>query len=78
MYLEKSIIYKDRKVKFEFWDTAGQEKYRAITKTYYKNCRVALVVFDVSARKSYDEVVNWMEELKNNAAENIGTLICMK
>jgi Ras-related protein Rab-5C len=47
VYFEKIVTLVGRKIKFEFWDTAGQEKYKAIARIYYKDCRVALVVYDV-------------------------------
>lgn len=50
-YLEKVHDYgEDESVKFQFWDTAGQEKFRAIAKIYYKDARVAIVMYDVSNR----------------------------
>ena len=46
----KTYKVNDRIIKVHLWDTAGQEKFRAIAKIYYKDARVALVVYDVSNR----------------------------
>ena len=61
VYLEKTILCKDRKIKYAFWDTAGQEKYKAIARIYYKDCRVALIVYDVTSKSSYNQLIGWME-----------------
>jgi Ras-related protein Rab-1A len=44
------------------WDTAGQEKFKTITSAYYKGSHGIIVVFDVCDRKSYEDVVNWLNE----------------
>ena len=50
-YFEKTHDYGDKKsMKFQFWDTAGQEKYKAIAKIYYKDAKVAIVMYDISNR----------------------------
>jgi len=71
VYLEKNITIKNKKIKLEFWDTAGQERYKAIARIYYKDCRAAVVLYDVSSRASFEELKKWVEELKNNAPEDI-------
>lgn len=55
----------------EFWDTAGQERYKAIARIYYKDCRAAVVVYDVSSHVSFEELKKWVDELQNNAPEDI-------
>lgn len=40
--------YKNRIIKIQFWDTAGQEKYRAIAESYFRQAHGALVVFDLT------------------------------
>lgn len=51
-------------MKFQFWDTAGQEKFRAIAKIYYKDAKVAVVVYDITNRDSFIALQEWMRELK--------------
>jgi Ras-related protein Rab-5C len=50
VYFEKSHRHKNRSIKYQIWDTAGQEKYKAIAKIYYKDCKIAVVVYDVTNR----------------------------
>lgn len=48
----------------QIWDTAGQERFRALNKTFYKNSLGAMVIFDLSDRKSFDNLGRWITELK--------------
>lgn len=56
-------------------DTAGQEKFRSISKTYFRNAVGALVVFDVHDRQSYDAVDVWINDFIQMAAPNAVVLI---
>jgi Ras-related protein Rab-5C len=66
VYFEKTQLAQGRRVKFEFWDTAGQEKYKSIARIYYKDCRVALVVYDVTSRSSFEGLKSRVAELRTN------------
>ena len=44
------------------WDTAGQEKFKTITSAYYKGAQGIVVVFDLTDRKSFENVKNWLAE----------------
>ena len=44
-------------IKAQIWDTAGQDKYRAITKHHYRRAVGALIVYDVTKRSSFDNVL---------------------
>ncbi|KAL5009499.1 hypothetical protein ScPMuIL_011804 [Solemya velum] len=52
------------RVKLQLWDTAGQERFRSITRSYYRNSVGVLILFDLTKRKSYENVQSWMEEAK--------------
>lgn len=52
-------------------DTAGQERYRAITTSYYRGAVGALVVFDISNRLTYDNIGRWIKEVREQADPNI-------
>jgi len=56
-----------KKAKIQIWDTAGQEKFRAITKSYYRSADAMIIVFDLSKKESFDEIEGWLEEVKNNS-----------
>ena len=57
---------------FEIWDTAGQEKYRSLAKMFFKDAAVALIVYDITSKKSFDEIKNyWMNLVKENGPKQI-------
>ena len=63
-------------IKFEIWDTAGQEKYRALTKIFYKDAGVAILVYDITRKESFDEIKNyWYNQIKEYAPKNISKKI---
>ena len=69
----KSVICEGGKIlKFEIWDTAGQEKYRSLTTMFYKDANAAVMVYDVTRKESFDEIKNyWSNQIKENSPENI-------
>ena len=71
-FVSKTIDYVDfnKSIKFDIWDTVGQEKFRSIAKIFYKDARVIILVYDITSRKSFDALNNfWYAELKNNCIE---------
>jgi Ras-related protein Rab-11A len=50
-------------VKAQLWDTAGQEKYRAITVAHYRKALGALIVYDITKRQTFENVKFWLESL---------------
>ena len=63
-------------IKFEIWDTAGQEKYRALTKIFYKDAGVAILVYDITRKESFAEIKNyWYNQIKDYAPKNISKII---
>lgn len=56
--------------KLNIWDTCGDEKFRAITRQYYNDANGILLVYDVTNRQSFDDIILWEKEIKNNAPEN--------
>jgi Ras-related protein Rab-1A len=50
--------------RLQIWDTAGQERFKNITTSYYRSAKGVFIVFDMTNRESFDQVVNWLNELK--------------
>ena len=49
----RSMHIDDQYVKLQIWDTAGQERFRGITKSYYKGANAVILVYDITATKSF-------------------------
>ena len=63
--------YGGKSVRFEIWDTAGQEKYRSLTRIFLKDIKVAILVYDITNRKSFEEIKNyWYPQVKEYAPKN--------
>ena len=61
-----------QQIKFEIWDTAGQEKYRALAKVFYKNAHICILVYDITRKKSFEQLKNfWINEIKENGLPNM-------
>ena len=68
----KEVTLKNGKsIKLKFIDTAGQETYKALTKTYYKNTDGVLFIFSLDDRKSFVEISDWIKSFKNANNDNI-------
>jgi len=66
-YLDKEIEVRGTPMKLEIWDTAGQEKFRSLVRNYYNGSKAAILVYDITDRDSFNEVVNyWYNEVKTN------------
>jgi len=62
-FKHRSIDLDGESVKLQIWDTAGQEKYRAIVSALFRGAHGVAVVFDVTNRESFDSISVWMAEV---------------
>ena len=67
----KVIDINGKKVKYLIWDTAGEDRMKTMTYSYYRGCHVILVVFDVTERKSFQNVTTWVECIDKFAKSNV-------
>ena len=64
-YLPKNFIYNNRTYIFNLWDTIGQETYRSLTKIFFKNAIIVLLIYDITSRKTFEELEYWYQQVKN-------------
>ena len=64
-YLPKNFIYNNRSYTFNLWDTIGQEVYRSLTKIFFKNAIIVLLIYDITSRKTFEELEYWYQQVKN-------------
>ena len=72
-FVSKTIEYTDfgKALKFDIWDTVGQERFRSIAKIFYKDAQVIILVYDITSQKTFDALTNfWYDEIKNNSSGN--------
>ena len=63
----KILNIKDNLIKIQIWDTAGQEGYRSITRSFYRIADGVFIVYDVGSKKSFENCEFWLKEIKNNS-----------
>uniref|UniRef100_A0A8C9FRP0 Ras-related protein Rab-25 n=1 Tax=Pavo cristatus TaxID=9049 RepID=A0A8C9FRP0_PAVCR len=71
----RTVLVGDAAVKAQIWDTAGLERYRAITSAYYRGALGALVVFDITKHQTYDVVERWLKELYDHTEASIVVML---
>jgi Ras-related protein Rab-2A len=62
-------------IKLQIWDTAGQESFRSITRSYYRGAAGALLVYDITRRDTFQHLSRWLEEAKQHAQPNMVILL---
>ena len=70
-YFTKEEKIDDKVVRVKIWDTAGQEKFKSLTRNFYKNSHGVLVCYDVTNRKSFENVQTWVDSIKDNSSAGI-------
>ena len=66
-YKEKKIdLDGDTIANLQIWDTCGEEKFMAVTKQYYNDANGAIVMYDLTERKTFTTMEKWLDNLKNN------------
>ena len=68
-FISKTVEFQNlgKAIKFDIWDTAGQEKYRALAKIFYKDAKVIFLVYDITDAKSFNELKSyWHGVVKAN------------
>ena len=73
-YCSKNVNYEKlgKNLLLDIWDTAGQEKYKALTKFFYKDAAVCILVYDITRKETFDNLKNfWYTQLKENSGSNV-------
>jgi len=65
------INIEQKQIKLQIWDTAGQESFRSITRSYYRGASGALLVYDISRRDTFTHLTRWLDEARQNASANM-------
>ena len=67
----KIINIDNKLIKLQIWDTAGEERFRTITKTYYKGAHGIILTYDVTDINSFKNIRNWIKQIEQNAQNNV-------
>ena len=62
-FVDKVFEINNKKYKLQLWDTIGQEKYRHLTKLFFKDSKIVILVYDKSSKNTFDKVSFWYKEV---------------
>ena len=71
----KNYTFDNNEVKVQIWDTAGQEKYRSITSSYYKGAHGCLLVYDITRKVTFENIDKWLAEIKLSSNNEINMVL---
>lgn len=71
----KYLIIDKIKIKLQIWDTGGQERFRTITRSYFRGSHGILLVYDVTDKGSFDNIEHWLTEIQKNADDNVNKML---
>ena len=71
-FVSKTIDYEGYgAIKYDIWDTAGEERYRSMAKIFYKDAKVIIFVYDITSQPTFDGLKNyWYEQIKINCEKD--------
>lgn len=71
----KTVVVDGEKVKFKIWDSAGQERFKSITTSYYRNADAAIIVYSVDDEDSFHSLYRWTKELDRCGKDGLVRII---
>jgi Ras-related protein Rab-2A len=71
----RMISIDGKQIKLQIWDTAGQESFRSITRSYYRGAAGALLVYDITRRETFDHLASWLEDARQHANPNMTIML---
>lgn len=75
-FLSKTMYLGDKTVRLQLWDTAGQERFRSLIPSYIRDSHVAILVYDIVNRKSFEYIDKWAADVRNErGGENL--ILCI-
>ena len=71
----KDIEVKNKKIRIQIWDTAGQVKYKAITRNLFLKVMGAIIIYDITNEKSYTNLKSWVELIREECGSHMQIII---
>ena len=62
----RTVQIAEKNIKLQIWDTAGQESFKSITRSYYRGAAGALLVYDITRRDTFNHLTKWLDEVRLN------------
>ena len=75
-FATKNIEYKDNSIKLQIWDSAGQERYKALIPSYVRGASIVLIIYDVSNKNTFTNVITWINFIKQVNTDDSLLVLC--
>ena len=75
-FFSKRIDYKNNSLKIQIWDSAGQERYKSLIPSYVRGSSLIFILFDVSNKNTFDNLINWINFIKQINNEESIMILC--
>ena len=69
--LKTMTLQSGKEVKLQIWDTAGQDRFRSITKNYYKGLHGIILIYDVTSLKTFENVKSWVSQIHEEISDKV-------
>ena len=70
-FLTFNMKVNDKVIKLQIWDTCGQEIYKSLISNFYRNSSLAVLVYAIDNKESFNHVENWLSDLKSQANPDV-------
>ena len=75
-YKLKKVQWYDRKnIKMQIWDTENKDRLKSIKKNYYKGANGIILIYDITNRKTFENVSNWINQIKEEVSEKVTIIL---
>ena len=68
-------VEENTKIRLQIWDTSGQEKFRSLSKSFYRGAQGVLLVFDLNSQDTFYKISYWMQSIKENSQTDVCTVL---
>ena len=75
-FATKTIEYKDNSIKLQIWDSAGQERYKALIPSYVRGASIIFILYDVSNKNTFTNVITWINFIKQVNTDESVLVLC--
>ena len=69
--LKTITLENNRKIRIQIWDTAGEDRFRSITRNYYKGAHGIVLIYDVTDQQSFQHIKDWIDKIKEESKEGV-------
>jgi small GTP-binding protein len=66
---------KDKTIKIQVWDTAGQENFRSMIRVFYKGSHAAFLVYDITKKETFERLEEWITDIRENALPEVKVML---